>query len=74
MRVFMSLFMSMNYGIIITLLVVGVLHLYMLNVDDWMRWLHVLNYVVELLHAYEGENDGVYVVEYVHSMSYVHAS
>jgi len=63
-----------------------VLNLYMLNVDDWMWWLHVLNYVVVLLHANEGdidgecmyenegENDGEFVVEHVHSVSYVHAS
>jgi len=35
-----------------------VLNLYMLNVDDWMWWLHVLNYVVELLHVNDGDIDG----------------
>jgi hypothetical protein len=31
--------------------------LYMLNVEIWMWWLHVLNYVVELLHANDGDID-----------------
>ena len=34
------------------------LNLYMLNVDNWMWWLHVLNYVVESLHANDGDIDG----------------
>jgi len=34
--------------------------LYMLNIDIWMWWLHVLNYVVELLHANDGDIDGVW--------------
>jgi hypothetical protein len=54
----MSLFMWMNYSMIITLLVVDVLNLYMLNVDDWMWRLHVFNYVVELLHVNDGDIDG----------------